>query len=346
MFWNILKYFFFKIDPEKAHYLSMDLLNLVSKIPIVSKLFFKTFELEHNSLRKQLFGLQFRNTLGLAAGFDKDGKWLQLLDKLGFGFVEVGTVTPIAQQGNDKPRLFRLKKDEAIINRMGFNNAGVDALVSRLSAFRKTNSKLIIGGNIGKNKLSEGDQILKDYLICFEKLVNYVDYFVVNVSSPNTPNLRSLQEKKPLDELLYAIQQANSNFNKPIFLKIAPDLSSSALDDIIEVVLKNRLTGIIATNTTISRPDNLISDAELKSQTGGLSGLPLFEKSNEVLAYIKSKISESNLILIGVGGIHTEFSAIEKFNHGADLIQIYSGMIYRGPWFCKHIKNSILKEKN
>lgn len=339
--WKLLKTFFFTMDPEKAHYLSMDLISIALKIPIIKIIIKKSFQLDHPTLEKKIAGLHFKNPVGLAAGFDKDGLWLDSLSSLGFGFIEVGTVTPIAQSGNDKPRLFRLKKDEAIINRMGFNNQGVDALVARLINFRSHNTSMIIGGNIGKNKNSEGEQIIQDYVICFQKLAAHVDYFVINVSSPNTANLRALQDREPLDNLLKNIQQENKTYNKPIFLKIAPDLSDSALNDIIDVVTINQLTGIIATNTSVTRPE-MLQEKELLHQAGGLSGKPIITISNNIL----KKISEhnNNLILIGVGGINSTTDAELKLDHGADLIQIYSGMIYQGPWFCKKIKSVLLNK--
>ncbi|MGB3196789.1 MAG: quinone-dependent dihydroorotate dehydrogenase [Saprospiraceae bacterium] len=338
MLWRLLKFFLFKMDPEKAHYFSMDLFSFVLRIPILSSVVKRSFRQQKRQESVSLFGLQFNNRVGLAAGFDKDGKWLDILQFMGFGFIEVGTVTPLPQSGNNKPRLFRLKKDEAIINRMGFNNEGVDALVSRLKKFRSKKSELIIGGNIGKNKSSEGEQVINDYKICFTKLVHYVDYFVINVSSPNTPNLRALQDKEPLHNLLSAIQFENNKYNKPLFLKIAPDLSESALNDIIEVVQLNRFTGIIATNTTIARPSEL-REIAYTSELGGLSGKPLRNASNEILKLVKLKCPQ--LVLIGVGGINSDQDAVDKFDAGADLIQVYSGMIYQGPWFIKSILNRI-----
>ncbi|MEO6190664.1 MAG: quinone-dependent dihydroorotate dehydrogenase [Saprospiraceae bacterium] len=332
--WYILKKFFFLFDAEKAHYLSMDLLTLSLKIPILSFLLKKSFQCNSSWLSCEIDGIKYRNRLGLAAGFDKDGRWLDLLSELGFGFIELGTVTPIAQLGNDKPRLFRLIKDEAIINRMGFNNEGVDALVEKLKKFKNKN-KIIIGGNIGKNKNTLSENAIDDYIICFNKLFDYVDYFTVNVSSPNTPNLRALQDKGPLRILLSSLQKINLQKNKPkpIYLKIAPDLSNESLEDIIDVVKETNIHGIVATNTTIYRPD-FLKELKVKSEDGGLSGAPLDKLSRGILSKL---VANKVFTIISVGGIMDVNQAYNRMELGADLIQVYTGLIFRGPWYVRKI---------
>ncbi len=343
--WKLLKPIFFLLDAESAHYLAMDLLAFSLKIPIISWFIKRSFYLESEKLKSTINGMTAKNPIGLAAGFDKDGRWLDLLPILGFGHIELGTVTPKAQSGNPKPRLFRLIKDRSIINRMGFNNLGVDALVDRLKKFTKPDG-LLIGGNIGKNKVSEGEQIPSDYLYCFNALFEFVDYFTINVSSPNTPGLRALQDKQPLHELLKVIQLENQKRKnpKPLFLKIAPDLSPAALDDILEVVHHNQFSGIIISNTTIDRPDFLVEKA-IANEAGGLSGAALQAKALWALEYLKSKASP-DLSLIGVGGIMDADSAIKRMQSGADWIQIYSGLIFEGPWMVKKIKQVLLSSMN
>ncbi|GHA50848.1 dihydroorotate dehydrogenase (quinone) [Salinimicrobium marinum] len=302
--------------------------------------FFRSnFQLEHPDLEREVFGLKFKNPVGLAAGFDKDAKLYQELSDLGFGFIEIGTLTPKPQPGNDKKRLFRLKEDEAIINRMGFNNGGVAAAVERL----KKNKNVLIGGNIGKNKVTPNDKAVDDYLICFEALFDHVDYFVINVSSPNTPNLRELQDKEPLTRLLNSLQGENRKkvVQKPILLKIAPDLTNSQLLDIIDIVKETRIAGVIATNTTISR-DGLTS--ENKEEMGGLSGKPLRKRATEVIQFLSEK-SNKAFPIIGVGGIHSAEDAIEKLDAGASLIQLYTGFIYEGPGLIKEINKKLLEQK-
>jgi dihydroorotate dehydrogenase len=339
----IVKSFLFLFDPEKAHHISINLLHFLLKIPGVKWVWRKRFSLHDKRLERRVFGINFPNPVGLAAGFDKNATLFNDLKHVGFGFIEIGTVTPKPQDGNEKPRLFRLKKDHAIINRMGFNNDGVDAIVSRLKNDR---GNLIIGGNIGKNKITPNENAVSDYLICYEKLFPYVDYFVVNVSSPNTPNLRALQEKEPLKELLFAICIVNSKkeLPKPILLKIAPDLSESQLDDIIEIVNEVGLDGVIATNTTIQR-DGLktTNEALEKIGNGGLSGLPIKDKSTEIIRYLHTK-SKGKFPIIGVGGIHSAEDAVEKIKAGASLVQIYTGFIYEGPGLIKRINRKILEE--
>jgi dihydroorotate dehydrogenase len=339
--YSLLKIILFRFSPERAHHLTTRLTNFISEIPIINGLFKSFYKFEDSRLEKELWGLKFKNPVGLAAGFDKDGKYIKAMSSLGFGFIEVGTVTPRPQTGNPKPRLFRLVEDEAVINRMGFNNEGVDFLVNQLKKLQK--SGLIIGGNIGKNKDTLNEDAYKDYLICFEKLYPYVDYFVVNISSPNTPGLRSLQEKEPLRKILSALvnRRKQEKTQRPILLKIAPDLTEGQLDDVIEIVEEQGIEGIIATNTTIRRSP-LTSDAALveKIGNGGLSGRPVQELSTEVLKSVHSKTS---LPLIGVGGIDSGKAAIDKIQAGASLIQVYSGLIYKGPSLVKSIKKEIVQ---
>lgn len=288
-------------------------------------------------LEREVFGLKFKNPVGLAAGFDKDAKLYQELSDFGFGFIEIGTLTPKPQEGNPKKRLFRLREDSAIINRMGFNNGGVHAAVERL----KKNKNVLIGGNIGKNKVTPNEDAVSDYEICFDALFDHVDYFVVNVSSPNTPNLRELQDKEPLTALLRALQIRNAKKQnpKPILLKIAPDLTDSQLLDIIDIVADTKIAGVIATNTTISR-DGLQSAN--KTETGGLSGKPLTKRSTEVIRFLSEK-SNKAFPIIGVGGIHTAEDAIEKLEAGASLVQLYTGFIYEGPQLVSDINKKILQ---
>ena len=314
----------------------MWLLKVACKIPGVRFMLKRSFTINDKRLQRNLFGLSFENPVGLAAGFDKDARWIDELSSLGFGFVEIGTLTPKAQPGNEKPRLFRLPEDHALINRMGFNNGGVMAATERL---KKRKSHVIVGGNIGKNKTTENEQAVNDYLICFEELFPYVDYFAVNVSSPNTPGLRALQEKKPLLEILLRLQEANASKakRKPILLKIAPDLTDDQLNDIIDIVAESKIDGVIATNTTIVRAPLKTSPTEIEAiGAGGLSGLPLSNRSTEVIRYLKQK-SGNAFPVIGVGGIHSSEDALKKIEAGADLIQIYTGFIYEGPGLAKKI---------
>lgn len=308
---------------------------MLKNFPFLTKLFLPK-PIEDKRLEREVFGLKFKNPVGLAAGFDKNAVLFEELSDLGFGFVEIGTLTPKGQPGNDKKRLFRLKEDSAIINRMGFNNEGVDAAVERL----KKNKSVLIGGNIGKNKVTPNEEAVNDYKICFEALFPYVDYFVVNVSSPNTPNLRELQDKEPLTQLLGTLQQMNTEKSnpKPILLKIAPDLSDDQLLDIIDIVKDTKIAGVIATNTTLSR-ENLTS--ENKSETGGLSGKPLTKRSTEVIRFLSEKSGKA-FPIIGVGGIHTAKDAIEKLDAGASLIQLYTGFIYEGPELINEINKELL----
>ena len=314
-------------------------------IPGMKWLWNKLYRVKDDRLKRELFGLTFDNPLGLAAGFDKNATMYNDLAYCGFGFIEIGTVTPVGQPGNEKPRLFRVKDDQGIINRMGFNNEGVDFAIENLKK-RKTN--LIIGGNIGKNKVTPNENATEDYVISFRKLFPYVDYFVVNVSSPNTPNLRSLQEKEPLTKLLKTLQEVNTEFDKakPILLKIAPDLTNEQLDDIIEIVTEIKLDGVIASNTTISR-EGLKTDKNRLDEigAGGLSGKPVTKRSTEVIRYLAEK-SNKAFPIIGVGGIHSEEDALEKLDAGADLLQVYTGFIYEGPKLLKRINKAILNRRN
>lgn len=343
MIYDILKFFLFKASAERAHSIATALFRVTNAVPLMGHFTRWIFRLEHPDLITRLWGLEFQNPVGLAAGFDKDGKYINAMSSLGFGFIEVGTVTPKPQIGNPKPRLFRLLSDRAIINRMGFNNEGVDVLVERLKKFK--NRKIIIGGNIGKNKDTPNDKAYKDYLICFNKLYPYVDYFVVNISSPNTPGLRSLQEKEPLRKILTVLLDSRSlkQKSKPILLKISPDLNLQQLKDVIEIVTTLNIDGIIATNTTVSR-DFLKSDKEHieKIGAGGLSGGPLKNLSSEVLKNVVL-MTQNKLPVIGVGGISDPCSAQEKLNAGAAMIQVYSGLIYEGPFLVKRIKKHLIK---
>jgi dihydroorotate dehydrogenase len=321
----------------------MNALKIICAIPLMSSILRLIFEKKDTRLERNIFGLHFKNPVGLAAGFDKNGVWTDQLSNIGFGFIEIGTVTPKPQAGNDKPRLFRLKSDEALINRMGFNNNGSIEAANNL---RKRKSKVIIGGNIGKNKITDNDDAVIDYLKAFNDLYPYVDYFVVNVSSPNTPGLRDLQEKEPLKYILKILERDNGRKSKPkpILLKIAPDLTNEQLDDVIEIVKETRTAGVIATNTTISR-EGLVSNNEIVSEigSGGLSGKPLTNRSTEVIRYLSEK-SNKAFPIIGVGGIYNAKDAIDKLNAGASLVQVYSGFIYEGPSIVKEICKGILKE--
>lgn len=341
MYRLLLKPLLFQISPEKAHHLTTSLFKIALSLPLVGWLVKRKYRLEDLKLEKTVMGLHFKNPIGLAAGFDKDGKYYKVMSHLGFGFIEIGTVTPLGQEGNEQPRLFRLPEDKALINRMGFNNEGVDAMVSRLK--KNPNHDFIIGGNIGKNKVTPNEEAILDYEISFKKLYPLVDYFVVNVSSPNTPNLRALQDKEPLTKLLSHILNLRDSETeqKPILLKIAPDLSLPQIDDVLEVISEVKLDGIIATNTTISRASLDTSNAKLEQiGNGGLSGQPLTKRSLELVQYIRNKMPQ--LTIIGVGGICSPQDAQAMLAAGADLIQVYSGMVYYGPDLIKDIKKAML----
>ena len=338
--YQLIKPLLFKLDPEKIHHLTTSGLKMMNHIWGVKYLTKKIFEVNDPRLACDVFGLKFKNLIGLAAGFDKNAAFVEELAQFGFGFIEIGTVTPLPQPGNERPRLFRLPADKALINRMGFNNQGVDVVADRLSRVKRNG--LIIGGNIGKNKSTLNEDAVNDYVICFNRLFEVVDYFVVNVSSPNTPNLRDLQEKEPLKHILNTLQQHNQEraIPKPILLKISPDLNDSQLDDIIEIIQETKIAGVVATNTTISRPD-LLSAQHLEAQTGGLSGQPIKHCSTRVIRYLTSK-SNKSFAIIGVGGIHSPEDAFEKLEAGASLIQLYTGFIYEGPSLIKRILTKYL----
>jgi dihydroorotate dehydrogenase len=342
--YKLLRSFLFFFDPEKVHYFSMNWLGKLCRINAVKSYVRNSFT-PKGQKAFTIFNLQFTNRVGLGAGFDKNAQYLTELDLLGFGFVETGTVTPKAQAGNDKPRLFRLPKDKALINRMGFNNDGVVAVAQRIQAFRNNNpqSKLIIGGNIGKNKITPNAEAWKDYEFCFKELHTHVDYFVVNVSSPNTPGLRELQEKESLRKILINLQQLNAATQnpKPILLKIAPDLEKAEINDVVDLALEIKLDGLVASNTTIYRRLPNTSPRILESLgPGGLSGQPLKNKSTEVIKYIAGK-TNGQIPIIASGGIFTGQDAQEKLNAGASLVQVWTGFIYEGPAIIKNICNVI-----
>jgi dihydroorotate dehydrogenase len=337
MYKLLIRPILFCFDPEKVHYFTFSTIRFLSKIPGFPSLFRALYEVKDSRLETEVFGLKFKNPVGLAAGFDKDATLYKEFSNFGFGFIEIGTLTPKGQEGNPKKRLFRLKADQAIINRMGFNNGGVQEAVERL----KKNNGVLIGGNIGKNKLTPNEQATSDYEICFDALFDYVDYFVVNVSSPNTPNLRALQDKEPLTQLLQTLENKNlaKPKQKPILLKIAPDLTDEQLLDIIDIVKETKIAGVIATNTTLSREG---LQSQNKVETGGLSGKPLKSRSTEVIRFLSEK-SNKAFPIIGVGGIHSAEDAIEKLEAGASLVQIYTGFIYEGPALVKAINKKILE---
>jgi dihydroorotate dehydrogenase len=338
--YKLIRPLLFLVDPEAVHHLIFSFLRTVGKIPGVPALLKRLYDRNFPGLEKKVFGLRFPNPVGLAAGFDKDASLIDELACFGFGFIEVGTLTPQPQPGNPKPRLFRLPGDQAIINRMGFNNKGVTAAAAEL---KKRKSQVIIGGNIGKNKSTPNEKAIDDYLFSIEVLYPYVDYFVVNVSSPNTPDLRALQEKEPLRSLLTAVRawlDAKPNA-KPVLLKIAPDLSKQQLDDIVEILRETRMDGVVATNTTLSRDGLAISpDSATAIGAGGVSGKPLAKRATEVIAYLRNALGPS-FPIIGVGGILSPDDALEKIRAGADLLQIYTGFIYEGPAFVKKINRAI-----
>lgn len=346
MYKILIRPILFLLDAETAHHFSFWAIGVLSKLGL-GFLFRKSFALNDPRLEREVFGIKFKNPVGLAAGFDKDAKLYNEFSDFGFGFVEIGTVTPKPQPGNPKKRLFRLREDKAIINRMGFNNKGVFEAVEQL----KKKHRVIVGGNIGKNKVTPNAEAIKDYLICFEALFEHVDYFVVNVSSPNTPGLRELQDKAPLTNLLKKLKRQNSKQakkmnlkEKPILLKIAPDLSDDQLLDIIDIVKTTQIDGVIATNTTIERK-GLKTHLILTEEKGGLSGKPLGQRSTEVIRFLAEK-SNKAFPIIGVGGIHSPEDALEKLDAGADLVQLYTGFIYEGPGLIKKINKAILERKS
>jgi dihydroorotate dehydrogenase len=341
MYKLLIKPVFFLFEPEKIHHIVFKTIKFLCRIPGIPELIKSFYVINDKRLERKVFGLTFPNPVGLAAGFDKDAKLSDELGYYGFGFIEIGTLTPEAQPGNEQPRMFRLPEDEGLINRMGFNNGGAAAAVERL---KKRKTKIIIGGNIGKNKVTPNESAESDYEKCFESLFDHVDYFVVNVSSPNTPNLRALQDKEPLTKLLMRMKELNSRkkVQKPILLKIAPDLTNEQLDDIINIVEQTKIDGVVATNTTISRADlNTSSERLTMIGAGGLSGKPLAKRSTEVVRYLSEK-SKKAFPIIAVGGIHTAEDAIDKLNAGASLVQVYTGFVYEGPGIAKRINKGIL----
>lgn len=354
--YTILRNILFWFSPEWVHYFSMDCLRWLCRIPFFKKLLTRCFTFPQQQLGRELFGLPFKNPVGLAAGFDKNALYLNELEALGFGFVEIGTVTPRPQDGNEKPRLFRLPEDKALINRMGFNNHGVKAVAERLRQWKKSqttiagacasdDSRLIIGGNIGKNKVTPNEEAWRDYEICFRELFDCVDYFVVNVSSPNTPGLRALQEKDALRKILSHLQTINRQqpLPKPLLLKIAPDLTQEQIDDVIDLAMEIKLDGLVATNTTINRHGLKTPDSQLSAiGAGGLSGKPLTARSTEIVQYIHAK-TNGQLPVIASGGIFTGQDAKEKLNAGAALVQVWTGFIYEGPAVVKNICKTLFE---
>ncbi len=339
--YTLVRKLLFLLPAETAHHFTTSLLRFLFKIPFVRPIFSGLYRVSNPRLHRKVFGLDFPNPVGLAAGFDKNGAFTNEFAAMGFGFIEIGTVTPLPQPGNPRPRLFRLKEDQALINRMGFNNEGMESVVQNL---KKKSKEVIIGGNIGKNKITPNEQAQDDYQRCFETLYPHVDYFVVNVSSPNTPGLRELQEKEPLQKLLQSLKTLNDNkpTPRPILLKIAPDLTDSQLDDILEITQETKIDGVIATNTTIDRSGLKTQKEKIeKIGAGGLSGAPLFDRSTEIIRYLKK--GNKNLVIIAVGGIHSPEKAIEKLNAGASLVQVYTGLIYGGPALIRNINLAILK---
>lgn len=341
MYKQLIRPLLFRLEPESAHHFTTGLLRKVYHSPGGPALLKMLYDFHDPKLEKEVFGLRFRNPLGLAAGFDKNAEMVDEMAALGFGFVEIGTLTPRPQPGNPQPRLFRLSEDKSLINRLGFNNGGVEAAVRRL---RKRRSGIIVGGNIGKNKVTPNAEAVHDYELCFEALYEAVDYFTVNVSSPNTPDLRELQEKEPLRKLLMHLIHLNRQKpkTKPILLKIAPDLNEHQLSDIVEICLEIGIDGIIATNTTIEREGLKTAKAKIKAiGAGGLSGQAVRKHSTEVIRFLH-KISEGKLPIVGVGGIDSPEHALEKMEAGASLIQLYTGFVYEGPAIIGYIKQSLL----
>lgn len=338
--YTMIRKILFLFPTEPVHYFSMNMMKLMCSVPFLKKIIASSLNPAAKELKKEVFGLSFKNPVGLAAGFDKNARYLNELEALGFGFVEIGTVTPQPQAGNEKPRLFRLPKDKALINRMGFNNDGVKIIAERLKEWKgKNRHSLIIGGNIGKNKITPNEEAWKDYELCFRGLFDYVDYFVVNVSSPNTPGLRELQEKDSLQKILSHLQTINKQqaAPKPLLLKIAPDLTKEQIDDVIDLALEIKLDGLVAANTTINRSELITSDEQLSNiGTGGLSGKPLKERATEIVQYIHQK-SNGSIPIIASGGIFTREDAAEKINAGASLVQVWTGFIYEGPSIVKNI---------
>ncbi len=342
MYKRFIRPILFLFNPEAVHHFSTGAVLAAHRLGL-GGLLRNTYCINDERLERKVFGLTFKNPVGLAAGFDKNASLYNAFSSFGFGFIEVGTVTPKGQSGNPKPRMFRLPEDTGLINRMGFNNEGLEAAIGNL---KKRKTDIIIGGNIGKNKVTPNDEAVNDYRLCFEGLYPYVDYFVVNVSSPNTPNLRDLQDKEPLKALLTAVQSMNNEAakRKPLLLKIAPDLTDGQLDDIISIAQETQLDGLIATNTTINRSGLKAAD-QVSSEAGGLSGKPVAKRSTEVIRYL-SKALGPDFPIIGVGGIFTAEDALEKLDAGAHLVQVYTGFIYEGPGMVKRILKGILRNRS
>lgn len=341
MYKQIIRSILFKFDPEAVHYFTFRVLKLFFKIPFSKRIVCAIFQVNHPKLKRELFGLKFNNPVGLAAGFDKNAVLYNELANFGFGFIEIGTVTPKAQDGNPKKRLFRLKADAGLINRMGFNNAGLEALISNL---KQNKNKVIVGGNIGKNTQTSPAHYTADYAQCFKALHSYVDYFVLNVSCPNVGSHAKLTDKDYLEELICEMKRLNAEFEvqKPILLKIAPDLNQLQLDEIIGLIAKTEIAGVIACNTSVSRAGLQTPKAIVESiGNGGLSGQPIKSKSTEVIRYL-SKNSKNAFAIIGVGGIHSAEDALEKIQAGADLVQIYTGFVYEGPSLVKRINKALI----
>ncbi len=336
--YKLIRNILFRFDAESVHYFSMNALRFFRKIPLLSGLLHSLLR-PANSNPVHAMGLQFKNPIGLGAGFDKNARYLKELEMLGFGFVEIGTVTPVAQKGNETPRLFRLPKDKAIINRMGFNNEGADAIAHRLQNWKRNNSNMLIGANIGKNKITKNEDAWIDYETCFLKLQPLVDYVVVNVSSPNTPGLRDLQQRDVLKKILGNLMDHNAKMDKekPLLLKISPDLDKETLDQIISLCLEIKLHGLIVSNTTISR-DNLLSEKNIieKIGAGGLSGKPLQQSSTELVAYVHEKL-KNQMLIIASGGIFNAEDVKQIRNAGGSLFQVWTGFIYEGPFIVKNI---------
>jgi len=343
MYKSIIRPILFFFDPERIHYFTFKLIKITSKIPFVSYFRKKIYVYENKNLNQNLFGLDFKNPVGLAAGFDKNGVLYNELEDFGFGFVEVGTVTPKPQEGNPKKRLFRLKKDNGLVNRMGFNNNGVDALIQNLKNKKCT---ILIGGNIGKNTSTLPENVISDYKVNFEKLHPHVDYFVVNVSCPNVGSMAKLQDKEFQIELLESLKTINNKqkVQKPILLKIAPDLNNAQLDEVIEIILQTKIEGVIASNTSVNREGLNTTEQEFDEiGNGGVSGQPVKDRSTKVIKYLSEK-SNKAFPIIGVGGIHSANDAIEKINAGASLVQVYTGFIYEGPKLIKKINKAIASQ--
>ncbi len=340
MYKLIIRPILFLFDPEKVHHFTFNAIRILCKIPFVTSIIRKMYQVKDKRLERKLFGLTFKNPVGLAAGFDKNGVLYNELAHFGFGFIEVGTVTPKPQSGNVKKRLFRLPKDKGIINRMGFNNEGVEELIKNL---KKNKKQVIIGGNLGKNTFTNPENYTDDYLMLFNELHPFVDYFVLNVSCPNVGSHTKLTDKDYLEELIFAVQKENKKYDiqRPILLKIAPDLNAIQLDEIIELVATTKIDGVIATNTSVGRENLTTPQKKIEAiGNGGLSGQPIKDKSTEVIRYLATK-SNKAFPIIGVGGIHSAEDALEKINAGADLVQIYTGFIYEGPRLIRDINKKL-----